>query len=276
MITWYHLLIMSMLQGVAFALMMPARQAIIPQVVDKDQLTNALALNSAAMSGTTLLAPALAGGLYAWAGPDYVYYLIGGLGAVSVVVTGLVPKTGRGTTRPAAMLSDIKEGLVYMKESRIIIVLLFMSLIGSLLSMPFWFLLPVFVVDVYDRGPEAMGLLVSVMGAGSLIGSLGIASIGQWKRGLLLLSSTFVSGVSLLLVAGVPVYYAAAAVMIPLGLGDSARWTLNQALIMEQTQDRFRGRVMSVFAMTWGLMPLAVLPTESSPTRLAARLPSLS
>ena len=93
-----------------------------------------------------------------------------------------------------------------------------------------------------------------------MIGSLWIATIGKWHRGLLLLASSLVSGVALLMVASIPIYFAAAGIMILLGLGDAGRQTLNQVMIMEEAEEKYRGRVMSIFMMIFGMMPLGVLP----------------
>ena len=260
-IEWYYLLAASALQGTSFAFTMPARQAIISQLVGKSQLTNAMALNAAGMSSMTLISPALAGGLYGWAGAENVYFLVAGLGLASLTLTSFIrpPENGAPARKPP-MLKDIVLGLSYVRQNRMVMLLIFMGLATSLLAMPFRFLMPVFVVDVYLRGPESMGLLVAIMGGGSLAGSLAIAALGNRKRGMLLLAGSFASGIALLLVAILPIYYAAAAIMLLLGLGDSARRTLNQSLVMEVTEDQYRGRVMGVFMMNFGLMPLAVLP----------------
>jgi MFS family permease len=121
-------------------------------------------------------------------------------------------------------------------------------------------LLPIFVVDVYQLGPDAMGLMISVLGAGSLVGALTIASLGRWHRGMLLILGAFASALGLALVAAIPVYYAAVGIMVLLGLGEASRFTLSLTLIMEKAEARFRGRVSSVFMMNFGLMPLSVLP----------------
>ncbi len=260
-IEWWHLTLAALVQGTAFAFMMPARQAIIPQLVDKGELTNAMAINAAGMSVTTLLAPAIAGGLYALVGPAPVYFVIGGMGVLSVVATSMIkPHPARATARKPAMMRDIKEGLSYVRGNRLVLVLLFLGLATSVLAMPFRFLMPVFVVDIYHLGPDSMGLLVAIMGGGSLVGSLLIASTGAWKRGLLLILGSLASGIALLLIALIPLYSAAAVIMILLGLGDSSRRTLNQSLIMEEVDDAYRGRVMSIFMMNFGLTPLGVLP----------------
>ena len=264
-VSWFHLWLASIIQGALFSFVMPARQAIIPQLVGQERLSNAMALNASAMSAMTLAAPALAGWAYAYLGPYNVYYIIAGLAAISFLLSGLIPKSGSGAgRRPAPMIGDIIEGLVYIRRSPLVLVLLLMGLATALLAMPFRFLMPIFVVDVYRLGPEAMGLLVTIMGGGSLIGSLFIASLGRSGRGKLLIVGSFISGVTLLLVASIPIYMVAAFLMLPLGLGDAGRRTLNQSLIMEEVEDRYRGRVMSVFMLNFGLMPLGVLPAGTA------------
>ena len=233
-VRWYHLLISSLIQGAIWSFMMPARQAIIPQVVGPERIGNAMAINAAGMSAMTLMAPALAGGLYALAGPANVYFVIAGLSVLAVVMTSLIsPRDVPASTKKRAMLSDIVAGLNYIKGNQMVLVLLVMGLATTLLASPFRMLLPVFVVDIYGRGPDSMGLLVAIMGGGSLVGSLVIAALGNWRRGMLLIVGAFASGIALLLIAAFPFYYAAAAIMLLVGLGDSGRRTINMGLIME-------------------------------------------
>ena len=270
-IEWFHLLVSSIMQGAMFALMMPARQALIPQLVGKGLLSNALALNTAAMSATTLAAPSVAGVLYGYFGPSNVYLLIGILSLGSCIATLFIRHNGdiepdskshnvEGKGAINNLLSDISEGLKYVKSQRLIMVLLIMALATTVLAQPFRFLMPIFVVDVYNLGPESMGLLMSVMGLGALAGSIYIAAHGNKNRGRILLVGSFVSGLSLLGVAVVPIYMLAVLFMIPLGLGDASRRTIIMTLIKEKSEERYRGRVMSIFMLNFGLMPLGVLP----------------
>jgi MFS family permease len=135
-----------------------------------------------------------------------------------------------------------------------------MALATALLAMPIRFLLPIFIVDIYRRGPEALGLLVSVLGLGALAGSLGIAAMGRWRRGIVLILGGITSGLGLLMIGLIPVYSIAAFLMVLLGLGDSARRSLNMALLLEVTDQQYRARVSSVYMMNFGLMPLGILP----------------
>ena len=271
-VTWVHLLFVSMVQGAQFSFLMPARQALVPQLVGRENLTNAMSLDAAAMSMTTLIAPSVGGVLYNVIGPEGVYFLIAGLGVIAVGFTSMVSARGGSANRPSVpMASDIAQGLRYVVNSPVVLILLVMGLATALLAMPFRFLMPVFVVDVYDRGPESLGLLVTIMGVGSLAGALFIATLGKKRRGLLLLAGSCISAVALMLVAAIPIYYAAAGLMVLLGLGDAGRRTLNQALIMEEVDDEYRGRVMSVFMMNFGLMPLGVLPAGALAERFGGQ-----
>ena len=261
LISWQHLLVASMVQGALFSFMMPARQAIIPQLVGQSRLSNAMALNAAGMSAMTMAAPALAGLLYDWAGAWNLYYIIAALSFIAVLMTGLV-KPGGDPIPPkrASVIADIRDGIVYIARRRILVILLFVALVTTMLSMPFRFILPVFVVDIYQQRADSMGLLVAIMGVGAVIGAMYIAAVGRKNRGMLLIVSSMLSGVGLLLVALIPIYSAAAVIMILVGIGDSGRMSLNQALLIELSDNEYRGRVMSIFMLNFGFMPLGTFP----------------
>ena len=262
-ITWVHLFIASILNGIIFAFMVPSRTALIPQLVGKGKVTNALALNAAAMSGTTLLAPAVAGNLYSLIGPGGVYYVIAATEFLSVYFTGRIHFREEQTEkREMTVLKDIGLGLDYVRHNSQIILLLLFGLATALLAMPFRSLLPIFVVDIYHRGPESLGLLVSIMGVGALAGSLFVAGVGNRRRGILLILGGIMSGIALLVVSSFPTYLVGVCIMLLLGFGDSFRRSLNQALILELVEEDYRGRVSSIYAMNFGLMPLAVLPAS--------------
>ncbi len=178
-------------------------------------------------------------------------------------LTGTGMRIGESTkNRSLAMMRNILAGLKYIQSILLVVVLLALSLATTLLAMPLRLMLPMYVVDVYHRGPEALGLLVSVMGIGAVLGSVPVASIGKWRPGLMLLAGGLVSGVGLLIVGVIPAYLGAAIAMALLGLGDSFRRSLNMALILELVKEEYQGRVSSVYAMNFGLMPLGVVPAS--------------
>ena len=260
-IEWYHLLFVAVVQGATWAFIMPARQSMIPELVSREHVTNAVSLSAAAMSSTTLIAPAIAGVIYAEAGPAAVYYCISAMALLSMLLTARVPKTrGSGAGKKGAVMSDIGEGIRHIGANKLVLALLLMGLATTLFAMPFRFMLPVFIVDVYGRGPDSMGGMLSLFGLGSLGGALFIASVGHWRRGMMLLGTSFLSAVALGALAALPFFFVALPIMGLLGLGDSGRRSLNQSLIMEEVDERYRGRVMSVYMMNFGLMPLGMLP----------------
>ena len=272
-IHWSHLAAMAMIEGSLFSFMMPARQAIIPQLVQRAQLTGAMAINAAAFSATTLLSPAAAGGLYALVGPGGVFLAIASLKAAAVLVTARVRRVYPDRTgEPRAVVRDIKDGLAYVRRTYVVLALLVFTLVALLMSWPFHTLVAVFVKDVYNLGPAAMGLLLTAIGAGSLIGSLGVAYIGGRRRGLLLIVGAVATAAGLFLVAAIPVYYAAVAIMVLLGLGEGVWWAVVMALTMEHSEDRYRGRVSSIMMMTFGLMPLGVLPAGAAAEFIGPRM----
>ena len=261
MISWQHLMISSMVQGALFSFMMPARQAIIPQLVGQNRLSNAMALNAAGMSAMSMAAPAGAGFLYDWAGSWNLYYIIAGLSFVAVLLMGLVkPKGAPVQKKQTAVMRDILDGIMYISRQRILVVLLLVGLVTTILAMPFRFILPVFVVDIYKQQADSMGLLTAIMGFGAMAGAMYVAAIGRKNRGMLLIVSSMLSGAGLLLVAAIPIYSAAAVIMVILGMGDAGRMSLNQALLIELSDNEYRGRVMSIFMLNFGFMPLGTYP----------------
>ena len=260
-IAWHHLLMAGIVQGIMWSFLAPARQAFVPQLVGTQNLGNAIALTASAMSGTAAIAPSIAGVLYSRIGPEGVYFVIAGMSAVAVLLTTTIPRTPleREGKKPP-MLHDIRDGIQYILRNPFILTLLLFGLSMVMIVMPYRFLLPVYVVEVYGRGSESLGLLLSIVGIGSLAGSLVIASITRWHRGILLLGGGIAAGLALMTTSAIPVFYVAAPFMLLLGLGDSANRSLNQTLVMENMDAEYRGRVMSLWMMNFGLMPLGILP----------------
>jgi len=197
-----------------------------------------------------------------------------GLTIAAFILTNWVPSVAPVANAKRRMWSDIKEGLVYTKQNRTVLMLLLVALSTALLAMPFRSLLPVQIEEVFKLEVEALGLLLSAMGVGALAGSLVIASLStNSRRGWVLLITSMLSGIAILAAAATTSYAVAVGIMVLLGIGDSGRRALNSSLIMEQTADEFRGRVMGVYMMNFGLIPLGAIPlgfiTDSYNVRVA-------
>lgn len=266
MLIWQYLLIASIIQGTYFAFMMPARQVMIQKIVGRDLMSNAVSLNSAAMSMTTMVAPAVAGVLYSLIGPEGVYLIVAGLNVVALLFIGKVPLCPPDPDAPRrSMVSNIVEGFAYVRRYRELLSVLVFSGVVMILTMSFRMLLPAFAKDVYGAVPFQVGVLTAMTGIGSLFGALGMASLrrGQ-RRGAVLMGSAFVSAFSLALVAGLPFYWAGVFLMLLVGIGEAGRFALGQALAMELTDDEHRARVASIFEMTFGFTPLGIMSVAAA------------
>jgi MFS family permease len=261
-LAWGHLFAVSVAQGAMFALQMPARQAAIPSLVGKNQLPNAFALNAMAMSMMSLVAPALAGILYERIGPEQVYIIVCAVMLSSVVFTSLVPKMPPPPRAIAeSVLENIVAGFRYIGQNKLILNLMIYSVIVALLSMPFRMLVQVYAKDVYGSEPSEVGMLLTALGLGGLVGTISIANLREGhRRGWIVLAGAVIASASLGLIVAVPIYLAGVIGMVGIGLAEQARWALGQSLMMEHTTDEYRARVMSVLMMTFGLMPIGMLP----------------
>ena len=267
-INWLHLLAVSFVQGGIWAFMVPSRHSFIAELVPRKNLNSAIALNSAGFNVSNLIAPAVSGLIYGLAGPGVVYSIIGGLALTGVFFTFIIKPEmrmgndirGSNKSEKKEILAEIKIGLIYIYHEKLLFSLLIASLIFSLLAEPFRFMLPIFVKDIYLKGPEAMGLLTTLMGLGSVIGSIIIAGIESNKRGLIWIIGGFLTGGCLLILSISDSYTISLIVMIFLGVSDSIRRTLSMSIMMEKTRPDLRGRVMSIYMLNWGLIPLGALP----------------
>ena len=260
-VTWVHLAAAALMQGVAWSFMGPARQAMMPHVLPRNRIANGIALLSAGMSAPALVAPAAAGVLYAVVGPEGVYLVVAGLGLIAVVLSTSI----RADTKPEAgprgsVAADIAQGVSYIWNKEVVRLLLMAGFVFIFFSAPLQSLLPVLIVEVYKLESEALGLLVSMSGVGSLVGTIVIAGLREGGRGKLFVCAGMLSGIVMVAVGLIPIYGVAVGVIAAAGLGTAGVWSLNQILIMGQIEDRYRGRVMSIFMMNFGLMPFAVLP----------------
>ena len=280
-VTWIHLIVASFLQGIVMALMMPARQAIIPELVGTRMITNAVALNGAAMNLLRLVGPGMAGFLIALWDIEAVYYMMAVLYGLGVFTLLGLPLSGAVALRGQGMIKQVKEGLSYIRYNDNIRTLLFFTLFSFVLSMPYIFLLPAFTKDIItvdtsrltfftslpyigtlvetlDSSAARQGFLISVSGIGALVGSVFVATMRDKRRGLYLLISMLVMAISLIVFSFTSSYMLALIIFIPLGLAQAGRMALSNTLAQVYSEDEYRGRVMSIYMLNWGMTNLGV------------------
>lgn len=256
--SWWVLVVVSLVKGSVQGFMMPSRAAIIPEIVGRDQITNAVALNNFGMNALRILAPAMAGFFIDFWGYVAVYYLMTGLYLVSTIFVILMPLTSTASIHGQGAFDDMKRGFQYIRHDTTILQLLLFTLCAVLFSMPYMQLLPVFAEDVLAVGAKGMGILVSVSGIGAIAGSLVLASVPIRRRGALLLYSSLVLGIALTVFAFSKSWYLSLAVIVFVGLGQTGRMTLSNALLQTYSQEQYLGRVMSIYMMEFGLTSFSV------------------
>ncbi len=255
--SWWILVVSSVFQGVVMALMMPSRQAILPEIVGEEQLMNAISLNTMGMNALRLFAPALAGFLIDAVGFESIYYITTGGYLLSVVFIAFLPLTSTIAIRGRGAFADIKEGLKYLRHETTILIILGFTLIGSILSMPFMQLMPVFSEDILDVGASGLGVLMSVSGAGSIVSSLVFASLPNKKRGVMMMTSSVILGVALVGFSFSSSWPLSLSMIVFVGIGQMGQMALSNTLIQYYVDPEYRGRVMSIMMMQFGLMSLS-------------------
>ena len=248
-----YLLAAGFLNGVIFALMMPSRHAIVPEIVGEERLMNAVALNSAVMNTNRLLGPAAAGFIIATTGIGSLYYVMTGLYLLATIPLIFMPSTGTISVGSSSPMSQIKETMRYARKNTTVLFVLAFTFISFSLSMPYQQLLPVFTRDILGVGPGGLGMLMSITGIGALVGSLLVATLGNRSRGILFLHSLLILGLALVAFSFSPSYGLSLAMTIPLGLGQGGHMALSNVLVQTYTDADYRGRMMSLYFMQFGL-----------------------
>jgi len=266
-VTIYHLIVASVAQGIMWAFLVPARQSLIPDLVEKKLTVNAIALSGSGMALMTFLGPGIGGFLYELFGPGFVYIFICLLFVAALISNQFLPNTFVGSKKNNSRTKQIKEGIVYIKKNNILTWLLLIAMITTILTMPLRNLMPVLMDELFSKGADAVGLMLSTIGLGSLIGSLIFAGLKKGVRGFALIGSLLISGIAILVTSLSGIYVLIIIMMFFLGIGDAGRRSLNNALLMEEADPEYRGRVNGVYTMNFGLMPLGTIPVAAIASR---------
>ncbi|MBI2862111.1 MAG: MFS transporter [Chloroflexi bacterium] len=261
----WHLVVLGVVQGVVFAFSMPVRQAIVPELVGLHHMPNAIALNNAGMNMARIVGPAVAGVLIgvSFVGLAGVFYLMAGCYVAASLLLLRLPSSAPGVRRGqrGSMGSHFLAGVQYLRQQPALIALLCMAFVPVIFAMPYQALMPAYVAEVLKHGPESLGALMGANGVGALIGSLFVAyhSNSERKTALQLVAGV-AFGIGLVMFALSHTLSAALAFMLLVGMAGSGYMAINNTLILANTEPAMYGRVMSVYVMTFSLMPISALP----------------
>ncbi len=263
LITYPVLLLLVLVLGTANAFEVPTRQSFFVELVGKDDLPNAIALNSAAFNGTRIVGPALAGWLIAVAGTTAACFYANAVSFLFVVMGLLMMRLPpfRPPERTTSALDDLREGIDFIRGDRLTRTLVGLIAAMSITAFPYAMLLPVFARDVLQVGATGLGWLLAATGTGALMGGVALAAGGsRVPRGPLMVWSTLVFCLALI---GFTFVRSLVPALLLLGLAGFTmilnNATLN-ALLQSLVPNRLRGRVMSVYVfMFLGMTPIGAL-----------------
>ena len=262
-ITFWLLLVMTVLMGIASAYDMPVQQAIVPNLVSPPEIPQAIAMNQVITNGSRLVGPALAGIAIAQFGLASAY-LFNGISYVAVIASLLLIRLPAGHARGGAhdsMLRSLREGLAYVRRSRLLRGLFGVSALSVLCPFPTMAVLqPGYVREVLDGGPGMVAVLMAASGGASLLGAVGMLWVPARRRGAVMAASVAAMALSMCLLALGHNVLAATVATALLSMGFSMFMGLNATTVQLIVPNALRGRVMSVSVMIFlAMMPLGGL-----------------
>jgi len=245
----WHIIALALASSLTWAIDNPARNALVPDLVDKEQLTNAVALNAVAMEITVVVGPALGGLLIPVLGMGGAYGLIAAIYLLDLVVLFMMKSVKQSAPQVhESPVDSLIGGLKYVWGHQTVLVLLVIAFLMNLLAAPYRYsFLPLFARYILDTGPAGYGMLTAMAGLGALTAGIWVVSLGNVKRkGRLLIWSCYTWPVSLILFALSTSYSVSAALVFMAGLAQAICWTVIATLILSHTAQPMRGRVMGL------------------------------
>ena len=271
-IQFWHLLIVSMMTGAAFAFNMPGRQALVATLVPRERLMNAMALSTAMMNVSRIIGPPIGALLITPIGIGGAYVVATAFYAFSFVATFMLPPMVPQREKKFTFFEDFVGGFRYIKGNSMLVALMLFATVPMIFAMPYMILLPVFADRVWDVGQNGFGMMQAAGGVGGLIGAMIIANMDSYpKKTRLLVGGGLAFAGFLILFALAPSFYLGLVMIAFVGFGSMIFMTVNNTSIQLVIPDEMRGRVMSVMMMTFGLMPLGAVPAGVAAESIGVR-----
>lgn len=260
LVALWHIYVATFILGVLQALNMPSRMAIVADLVEREDIMNAVVLNSAVMNSGRILGPALAGGIIELTGIGPALYLNAGCYLAGTVCLWLIKGLPRGTiARKTAIMGDLLEGLRYFWSTPVAFTVIAIGFAFGFLGMPYVQVMPAFAREVLGVEAGGAGLLISAAGVGSLIGTMALVSLGNFRyKNWLLIGSFFIFGLGLFFFAWSPWFWLSWALLLFVGMGSMV--PMGTTVLQLTVPAELQGRVLSLWYVSAGLMFIGALP----------------
>jgi predicted MFS family arabinose efflux permease len=249
----WHIVVLAFLLGIANAFDAPARQSFVVELVDREDLTNAIAINSTMFNLATVVGPAVAGLTYAAFGAA-MCFAINGLSFLGVIIALLLMKL-----KPQPIVMDkgstmlqIKEGIQYVKVKPVVIVLMTGLFFVSVFGFGLMTLMPVWAVSILGGDVTTNGFLLSARGLGALVGALTVAALAYRRvKGRIWTIGSFVLPLMLFIFSFIRTIPVSLLLLMGIGWGLMAMVNTANAMVQEEVPDALRGRVMGIFILVF-------------------------
>ena len=254
----WQVIVLSLLTGILLSFDIPSRQAMLPRLVPRERLVNAIALYSMLFSASSIVGPGFFAPLVNLWGLDGLFYLIGGSYLLTVALMSLMkPSLHQSSSDQHQMWLGLLEGFRYIRRSRLILSLIGIATVGGIFGMSFETLLPIFAEELLQGGVDTYSIMLLGLGVGGISGTVALAWFGSLKNSpRFLLLSGIGFGLALALFAQMT-WFPAALVTLGLAGGFSVVFmTVNNTMVQSLVAEDFRGRVMSVHQLSWGATAL--------------------
>ncbi len=269
----WQVIVLASLMGVVNAFDIPARQAFLVEMVGREDLMNAIALNSSMFNGARIIGPSIAGILVASIGEGWCFFA-NAVSYIAVISGLLLMRIKRALTEDnlASPLEHIAEGFRFVNQTAPIRLILMLLGLVSLVAMPYSVLMPIFAARILHGNARTLGVLMGATGVGALIGALvlatrtGVHGLGRW---VWMACAGF--GASLILFSISHWYALSVVLLVPVGFSMMVQMASSNTLIQAMVPDRLRGRTMAVYSMMFmGMAPLGALLSGALAERIGA------
>ena len=262
LVALWHILFTAIILGAIEGLTWPARFAIVDELVNRDEMVNAIALNNVAMSTGRIVGPAVGGSIIEFADTGSALYVTAGCFMIAIVFILLMRRASSlSRASKTSVLRDLWEGVHLVWTTPVALTLIAIGFAFGLFAFPYMEVLPAFAKKVLEVGAGEAGLLLSAIGIGSVLGNLTLASLGDFQhKNWLLLGTAFTFGVSLILFAWSPWYWVSWGILLLAGLGSISFITLGTAVLQLTMPSELHGRVLSLWAIGGALHYIGALP----------------
>ena len=259
-VQYWMVLLVAVGRGVTLSFNQPARQSLISDLVPREDLMNAIALNSATMNLTRVIGPAIGGVLIATVGVAGAFY-VNGASFVAVLYGLALMRFPPHRQRPhGSLVADLLAGMRYLGGHPRLRTLVLLALLPMVFGMPYMTMLTVFASDVLHVGGPGLGLLTACSGTGAVLGALWVASRKRREhRDRIMLVGLAGFGLALILFSFSPWLWLSALALLAVGACQQLYMSINNSLVQESVDEQYRGRIMSTLFLNRGTVPLGTM-----------------